>query len=210
MTDGAAPAQQHCDHLVLNEGAVCWVCNDTAYQTYLMAEQPVTSGECHAIRLKPCGHIVGDLCFEYWMDRAGNIETGLCPFCQQLLARSRQSPLSALKKYYAQHPMSHIWDMTLLDVMQRRQKHWTQWLYDPMWMMVVLCALWVASFIYTVGKLCFLDMSGLARMRFFFGLCVFPCLLLFMVVSWNVLYSSLRKLACLFDGLVFVLDAILR
>lgn len=58
----------------------CFICLDA----YLAHDNTSPEG-CRAIQLKPCNHLIGDVCFEAWITSAANNGGARCPACTQKL-----------------------------------------------------------------------------------------------------------------------------
>jgi hypothetical protein len=63
-------------------------------------DNDLVPGDCRAIKLQPCGHVVGDVCFASWM-RAPNLSFGgCCPYCQQQIGLKPASLFRKVKSYF--------------------------------------------------------------------------------------------------------------
>jgi hypothetical protein len=79
-------------------------------QTLDNDQHMLVPGSCRAIKLQPCGHVVGDVCFATWI-RAPNLSfRGRCPYCQQQIGLKLPSLLRKVKSYFGTSWVLHFPD----------------------------------------------------------------------------------------------------
>lgn len=107
----------HDSGVQIDNGEECFICKEPfANQSEPHIGGPPVGPDsepraCRPLYLRPCGHIVGDRCFELWMSSPVNSEAGLCPYCRQLLhigPDSQHMLMKGLKKVKWYFASSHF------------------------------------------------------------------------------------------------------
>lgn len=200
--------KETCDHLVLDAHHGCWVCKVKSFVTFLEEKQPASEpGECHAIRLKPYGHIVGDACFDMWMSNPKNSEASLCPYCQQPLQATSKGVIKAAKHYLSSSLISHLPDLVLCDVRILRAKPLAQWVHAQqrphlfgLVIALVLLLVWVGWFLYMLTIIVFSSWTVKAKVELSLQAAAFLLEPVIYVIIWNLLRGILQLV-------VYVLEA---
>ena len=66
---------------------------------------------CRPVKLRPCGHVVGDVCIAAWMQASNPSSGGRCPYCRQQIGYKPLSLFGKVKAYFSASVIFHVPDM---------------------------------------------------------------------------------------------------
>lgn len=154
-----------CDHLILDDTEECWICSGKPSPTFKGEEELVVRHiepvGCRAIRLQPCGHILGDTCLDEWMSNPEIASHGLCPCCRQPLTRVPFSLLGQARRYLGKLWIFHVPDMILAILLPSFHPRMAK-LVQPSLSMKIMAVLFPCTFLmaWTYGlSMCLRDLS---------------------------------------------------
>ena len=104
----------------------CFICKEPYRSSRSKASSPIAApqapdhdehllapGTCRAIKLQPCGHVVGDACFFAWMRARRASFGGRCPYCQQKIGLKPPTLLEKTKTYFSTSLILHFPDFVV-------------------------------------------------------------------------------------------------
>jgi len=68
-------------------------------------------GGCRAVKLLPCGHVVGDVCIAAWMQASNPSFGGRCPYCRQQIGYKPLSLFGKVKAYFSKSSLLQLPDL---------------------------------------------------------------------------------------------------